>query len=78
MCKAVGVLGLLSLIMQLLLNRCSRLVSSLRVEVVAGVPQLPTAGCHCCRVDGNDSLSLSRCNRTKKMQSPPDQMVIMN
>lgn len=40
MYKAGGVLGLLSLIMQLLLNRCSRLVWNLGVEAVAGVPQL--------------------------------------
>lgn len=54
-------LGLLSLIMQLLLNRCSRLVSDLEVEVV-NVLQLPASGYHCCREDENESLI-----NTKKM-----------
>lgn len=71
-------LGLLSLIMQLLLNRCWRLVSKLGVEVVASVPQLPVSGYHGGTVDENDSSSLSLCNRTKKMHSPTSHMVIKN
>lgn len=51
-------LGLWSRLMQLLLNPCSSLVSKLGVEVVATVPQLAASGCHCCRVDENDSSSL--------------------
>lgn len=71
MCKAVGVFGLLSLIMQLLLNRWSRLVSNLGGEIVASVPQLPVSSYHCCSVVENDSSSLSLCNHTKKMHRIP-------
>lgn len=75
MYKAAGVLGLSSRLMQLLLNRCSRLVSNLGVEVVAGVPQQPVSGYRSCRVDENDSSSLSLRNRTWKMHRiPPNQI----
>lgn len=67
MFKVVGVLGLLSLIVQLLLNRCWWLVSNLGVKVVASVPQPPVSDYHGGTVDENDSL----CNRTKKMHRVP-------
>lgn len=57
--------------MQLLLKRCSRVVSNLGVEVVASVPQLPVSGYHCCRADENDTSSLSLCHRTKKIHRIP-------